>query len=363
MAREDAGYSVTSYSPINHEVSGEVAGFPYADTISRDTQRNNGKEEVTLQKHIAPNATDNSEESSSSKMLLMTEVRHMPVRKNDTELPHFVVSEAPTLSQDISLISGGTEPVVAKIKPVLLRPEDISVSKHEKQFPPRKPASSILKMISAFETTLVQEKKTHVIQVAAKSQLNRGRKEGPSKDQVFSHVTKAPESNSGRPEYLTDLSSGRLGNEDVSSSGRLLSSQISSERFGNPSTSGKPQQLPPDSMNKGKHIDFPNDIGVPKSSAATRQLLISTTSSVQQEKAHEIVTSELKSNHKEMKKQRDKSPEVLRETSLGSRKDNVLPEIKNRGERDDLFKDLNDLKHSEDAGQVSSTEGSGTLTG
>ncbi|KAK1365287.1 hypothetical protein POM88_040848 [Heracleum sosnowskyi] len=350
MAREDAGYSVTSYSPINHEVSGEVAGFPYPDTISRISQRNNGKEKATLQKHIAPNATDNSEESSSSKMLPRTEVRHMPVRKNDTELPHFVVSEAPTLSQDISLISGGTESVVAKIKPVLSRPEDISVSKHEKQFPPRKPASSILKMISAFETTPVQqEKKTPVIQVAAKSQLNRGRKEGPSKDQVFSHVTKAPESNSGRPEYLTDLSSGRLGNEDVSSSGRLLSSQISSERFGNPSISGKPQQLPPDSMNKGKHIDFPNDIGVPKSSAATRQLLISSTSSVQQEKAHEIVTSELKSNHKEMKKQRDKSPEVLRETSLGSRKDNVLPEIKNRGEHDDLFKDL---KHSEDAGQV-----------
>lgn len=89
-------------------------------------------------------------------MLPRTEVHHMPVRKNDTELPRFVVPEAPSLSQDNSFISGGTESVIAKIKPVLLRLEDTPVSKHEKQFPPRKPASSIMKMISAFETTLVQ---------------------------------------------------------------------------------------------------------------------------------------------------------------------------------------------------------------
>lgn len=80
----------------------------------------------------------------------------MPVRKNDIELPHSVVSEAPNLSQDNSFNSEGTESVVAKIKPVLLGLEDTLVSKHEKQFPLRKPASSIMKMISAFETPIVQ---------------------------------------------------------------------------------------------------------------------------------------------------------------------------------------------------------------
>lgn len=79
-------------------------------------------------------------------MSLRTEVQHLPVRKNDTH-PH--------LSQNNSLISGGTESV-AKIKPVLLRMEDTPAGKHEKQFPQRKPASSIMKMINAFETTLVQ---------------------------------------------------------------------------------------------------------------------------------------------------------------------------------------------------------------
>lgn len=356
MAR-DAGYSVTSYSPINHEVSGMVAGFPYPDTISRDLQPYNGKEGSSLQKHITPNATDNSEESSSSKMIPRTEVHHMPVRKNDTELPRFVVPEAPRLSQDNSFISGGTESVVAKIKPVLLRLEDTPVSKHEKQFPLRKPASSIMKMISAFETTPVQEKKTPFIQVAAKSQSNKARKEGPLIDQVLSHVTR--ESYSGRPEYLTDLRSGSLGNEEVSSSGRLLSPpQINSERLGNSSISGKLHQLPPNSMNKGKHIAFHNDNGKTELSAATRQLLISSTSNVQQARAHETVTSELNSDHKEMKNQRDESPEVLRETSLGPRKDKVLPEIKNRGEHVNFAQDLNDNKLSQDAGQV--TESSAT---
>ncbi|KAL8120223.1 uncharacterized protein LOC141724660 isoform X2 [Apium graveolens] len=349
-----AGYSVTSYSPINHEVSGKVAGFPYPDTISRDLQPTSGKKGSTLQKHIAPNATDNSEESSSSKMSPRTEVHHMPVRKNDIELPRFVVPEAPSLSQDNSFISGGTESVVAKVKPVLLRLEDSPVGKHEKQFPPRKPASSIMKMISAFETTLVQEKKTPIIQVAAMSQANKSRKEGPLKDKVLSHVT--PESYSGRTEYLTDLSSGRLG--EVSSSGRLSSPpQSNSEMLGNPSVSGK-LQLPPDSMNKGKHIDFNNDIGETELFAATGQLLTSSTLNVQQARAHETVTSELTPDHKKMKNQRDKLPEVLRETSLGLRTDKVLPEIKNRGDHVNFAKDLDDNKLYQDAGQV--TESSAT---
>lgn len=186
-----------------------------------------------------------------------------------------------------------------------------------------------------------QEKKTPIIQVAAKS-----------------HVTKAPESYSGRAEYLADLT-GRLGNEEVSSSGRLLTPpQSNSERLGNPSISGKLQQLPPDSMNKGKHIGFHNDIGKIELSAATRQLLISSKSNVQQAKAHETVTSELNSDHKEMN-QRDNSPEVLRETYLGPRKDRFLPEIQNREEHVDLAKDLDDNKHSPDAGQV--TESSATM--
>ncbi|KAL1808842.1 uncharacterized protein LOC108196938 isoform X2 [Daucus carota subsp. sativus] len=256
----DASDSVAS-SPINNEVSGKESALPYSDTISRNLQSNNGKEEALLQKHIAPNATDNSEESSSSKMSLRTEVQHLPVRKNDTH-PH--------LSQNNSLISGGTESV-AKIKPVLLRMEDTPAGKHEKQFPQRKPASSIMKMINAFETTLVQEKKTP-IQVPSKSQSNRARKEGLLKDQVVSNV-KEPEPNSERPEYLTDLRLEQIGSEEVSSSGRLLSPpQISSEKLRRPTILGKLQQLPPDSMNKGKHI---GDI---KSSVATRQLIVSSIS-------------------------------------------------------------------------------------
>lgn len=100
----------------------------------------------------------------------------------------------------------------------------------------------------------------------------------------------------------------------MSSSGRLPSPpQINSERLGNPSVSGKLQQLPPDSMNKGKHIGFHNDIG---------------------------------------------KIELLRETSWGPRKDKVLPEIKKRGEHVNFAKDLDDNKHSQDAGQV--TESSAT---
>lgn len=34
--------------------AGNEASFPYPDTISRDSQPNNGKEEANLQKHIAP---------------------------------------------------------------------------------------------------------------------------------------------------------------------------------------------------------------------------------------------------------------------------------------------------------------------
>lgn len=139
----------------------------------------------------------------------------------------------------------------------------------------------------------------------------------------------------------------------MSSSGRLLSPpQINSERLGNPSISGKLQQLPPDSMNKGKHIGFHNDIDKTELSAATRQLRSSSTSNVQQARAHETVTSELYSDNREMKNLRDKLPEVLRETSLGPRKDKVLAEIKNRGEHVNFTRDLDDNKLYQDAGQV-----------
>lgn len=76
----------------------------------------------------------------------------------ETRLMHADVPASPIFSQDDSSMSGGSRPVFAvKNKPVLFNLEDNNpINKQEKQGPLRKPPSSVRKMISAFETSLVQ---------------------------------------------------------------------------------------------------------------------------------------------------------------------------------------------------------------
>lgn len=172
----------------------------------------------------------------------------------------------------------------------------------------QKAPSNIRKMISAFESSLAQERGPATKPLAVKSQSNRVGMVHLLKDQVLKGASEMSES-----------SSGRLENPTVSGLGKLKNS-FSTEDL---------QRTPANILKKGEQTSFQKDFGGFKSSLAVRQLTESSATKPQPKGMDaSVLKVELGSAHRDIitrkieKSLEDiKRPSAMEEATFSGRKD------------------------------------------
>ncbi|KAL2501340.1 uncharacterized protein Fot_35188 [Forsythia ovata] len=183
---------------ISHEVvalqAGSLAKSATSTVHPQSDYRN--REGSTLESAI-PNATDQSEGASSSP------VRHgvnsqfpqvdqkEPVEKLETHMPLAPIRSTPVVDQEVSSKSESATEISEKSTSAISKMQHDPIHKYENQGPLEKTPSNVRKMISAFESNLVQDVKSPRKTPSVQSQFNRGGKEGTSTDQD-SNVVNGP---------------------------------------------------------------------------------------------------------------------------------------------------------------------------
>ncbi|KAL2480202.1 Uncharacterized protein Adt_33168 [Abeliophyllum distichum] len=176
---------------ISHEVvalqAGSLAKSATSTVHPQSDYRN--REGSTLESAI-PNATDQSEGASSSPVRYGVNSQFLqvdqkePVEKHETHTPLAPIRSTPVVDQEVSSKSESATEIFEKSRTsAISEMQHDPIHKSENQGPLEKTPSNVRKMISAFESNLVQDVKSPRRTPSVQFQLNRGGKEGTSTDQ------------------------------------------------------------------------------------------------------------------------------------------------------------------------------------
>lgn len=153
---------------INIEVIGHEVVAPQAGSLAKSATSSvhpqsdyQNREESTLESPI-PNAADHNEGASSSsvrhgvKSQFLQVDQRGPVEKLETHLPLAPIPSIPFVEQEVSSMSESESEISEKSTSATSEMQDDPIHKSEYQGPLGKTPSNVRKMISAFESNLVQ---------------------------------------------------------------------------------------------------------------------------------------------------------------------------------------------------------------